>query len=412
MPEDGNTNSIDNERFELTRRQFVLGTAGVALAIVGTTAIMSGCSSDSDDTDVEELQVAEDQVVSSADFTELDTAACAVETRSFDLPMGSVGHMDGDDLAVMLYPGDTPDVLTQMGLLAVTSGAGLTTVLDRAVSHDEKFVIYDARANDKVAAWVECNLYSNDWRMYIAPVLSVAEIGTPVLVDQGDSDFDPPMLAVSGTRAFWTVVPNSEGGATDSDTYLKCASVSAPRPEIAYTSRGSIVTNPQASDGIVTLVPHPQGSSWRCQMTAINAQTLDVVAAQVLPSSMQAYDAIYLDGSFVFGIENSYDYGGGISRFGTYASRGNGSYMRFNRTPMDTPSRCGNYLVVKSTKNVVGVDMANQSYFAIDTIAGCESYGDFLLSTGTCDKIVTYTSLPAGDGSGNGVVRVRGFETL
>ncbi len=413
---DSNDNLQGDERTgdgprQVTRREFVVGTAGVTLAILGATAILSGCGSDdvsSDEIVPEEIEVSEDQVINSSDFTEVDMSTVASEVSGQDLPMGCVGSMDCDDIAVMIYPGDTTDVLTQMGLLSV-SGGGLSSVLDRAVSHDDGFVIYDARCNDNIIVWAEANLFDDRWRIYIASVRSASNIGDPVKVDEGDSDFDVPMLCVSGNNAFWTVMPTTDGGAKDSDSYLKCASLANTTPQIAYTSSGRMITNPQASAGVVTIVPRAETKSTRYQMTAIDANTFDVLAAQILPSSMRAYDAIYIDGSFVFSIEQSYSFGGGIANFGTYAKIDDSRYMRFNRTPMDTPAKCGKYLAVKSSKSVVCLDLSAQTYFAIPTYAGCESYGDFLLSTGETSRIVTYTSVPTGDGSGDGVVRVRTY---
>jgi hypothetical protein len=407
----------EKDRFELTRREFVIGSAGVTLAIIGSTAILSGCSSSGGSTgaqgDVEptELDVSTDQVVDSSDFSELDASKCVSLTTEYDLQIGTVGHMDGDSLAAMLYPGDSTDVLVQIGLLPVLSG-GMSSVLSTPLSKSEGYQIYDVRANDQVIVWVECNLHTDDWRLYVAPVQSSSSIGAPNMVDQGDADFDPPMLCVSGSRAFWTYMPSEDGGASDSDSYLKYADSGSSKAGVVYTSHGRMITNPQASDGIVTIVPRADTQSTRYQLTAIDASTGDVVAAELLPSSMQAYDAIYLDGSFVFSIEKSYNYDSGISDFGTYAPIDDSTYMRFNRTPMDTPVKCGKYLFIKSTKSVVGLDLSSQSFFAIDTVSGCESYGDFLLSTGTSDNVVVYTSVPKGDGSGDGNVHVRVFSVL
>ena len=206
-------------------------------------------------------------------------------------------------------------------------------------------------------------------------------------------------------------MPYEEGSASDTDSLLKAATVAQKTPDVVYTSQGRMVASPQATDGIITIVPRVDGKR-RYQMTALKEGDGEVVAAQILPSSMRVNDAIYMDGSFIFGIEQSYDFGGGISSFGTYAEIGDGNFLRFNRTPMDTPCKCGKYLVIKSTKNAVGLDLSTQSYFAIPTVADCESYGDFLLSTGQSKRIVTYTSVPKGDGSGDGIVKVRAYAPI
>ena len=410
---DGGGDSQDFAPFDgkLSRREFLAAGAGATLAVLGSTMVLSGCSSESEESIAEELEVAEDQVVLSSDFAEVDISKCANEDVGQDLPMGAIGNMDCDDIAVMIYPGDSTNILTQMGLLDVTGG-GVTSVLSQAVGHDDGYVIYDARCNDDLIVWVESNMFTDDWRVYMAKVRSATGIGSPMLVDEGDEEYDPPMLCVSGNRAFWTMMPSLDGTLTSTDSYLKYASLSDATPKIAYTSEGRMATNPQASDGIVAFVPRADTSSTRYQMTAMDASSLEILSAQVLPSSMKPYDVIYIDGSFVFSIEQSYSYGDGIANFGTYAKMDSTNYMRFNRTPLDTPAKCGSYLLVKSTKSVLGIDMDAQSYFVIPTYSGCESYGDFLLSTGTTSRIVTYTSVPDEDGSGDGLVRVRTYSLL
>ena len=405
---------IADEGFTLDRRQFLLGTAGTALAVFGTTAILSGCAGGEaadDEVVPTELDVPEDRVLVSSDFEELDVATCVTEIAGFDLPMGSVGTMDSDNLAVFLVPGEAANVVAQVALFSLASG-NLVPVLPQAVSAAEGFQIYDVRCNDDVIVWVESNFHTDEWRLYLADVISSAEIGRPVKVDEGDVNFDPPMLCVSGRKAYWTYMPYEEGDASDSDSYLKSASPSSSTPEVVYTSHGRMITNPQASDGIVTIVPRAETRSARYQMTAIDTANGEVIAAQILPSSMRVNDAIYIDGNFAFGIERSYNFGGGIALFGTYTGTDDGTYLRFNRVPMDTPVKCGKYFVVKGPKNIVGIDIDDKSYFAIDTLPGCESYGDFLLSTGRSKQIVAYTSVPAGDGSGNGLVRLRVFSLV
>ena len=152
----GTPEQPNNERFEVSRRQFLIGGAGVTLALIGATAILSGCSSGSQQSDSiqpTELEVSSSQVVESSDFAELDTWSCIAQTAQYDLPMGAVGNMDCDDLAVFIYPGDQYDILSQIGFLSMTSGS-FNSILKQAVSKAEGYQIYDARANDQIIVWV------------------------------------------------------------------------------------------------------------------------------------------------------------------------------------------------------------------------------------------------------------------
>ncbi|MBR2522003.1 MAG: hypothetical protein IKE61_02610 [Coriobacteriales bacterium] len=400
----------------ITRRDFILGSAAASLLVSGTTMLI-GCSSGSGDDqlngefEITELSVPESSVIQSSDFEELTTSKCISEWATYDIDMGSILHMDCDSLAIVISPGSSNNVLTRLGFLVMSSGK-VVYFLNQAIGQSEGYTIYDARGNGEIAIWTECNLRTGDWRVYLAAVNSSAKIMDPIKVDEGDADFDPPMLCVCDKKAYWTVMPDPNGEAKESDSYLKCATVSMPLSQIVYTSHGRMITNPQASDGIVTIVPRADTSSTRYQMTAIDSATNQPIKGQILPKSMRVNTAIYMNDTFVFGIEQNYNFGDGISNFGTYSATGDGKYMRFNRTPFVTPAQVGKYIVIKSTKAVVGCDMANRQFFAIDTVKGSESYGDFLVSTGTSGSIVVYTSIPKGDGSGKGKVRVRAFSVL
>lgn len=411
----------------VSRREFLYGALGAGVLVVGggAFAVSRGCSKDDeaspqeaaasegagDDASVSTLDVSDDQVESAADFEVGSVDEYLSLSATYDLPMGCLLYMDTDDFSVVLVPGEAGESLVKLGFFDVDTGA-LSYTLEKAIGEDEGFTIYDARANDQIVVWVESNFLTEDWRVYLASVQDSSRIGDAVLVDQGNADYDPPLLCVCGDKAVWTVLPYESGSASTEDSFAKTATVQDTTPQILYTSHGRMITNPQATENIVTIVPRVDTDSVYYQLTALDGDTLKTIAVDILPQAMKVSDAIYLSGEFAFGIESSYSYGGGISRFGTYREFEEGSYLRFNKTPADTPALCGSCLMVKSTKSIVGIDMERRRQFSIDTLEGCVDYGDYLASTGVCQKVVIFTTVAATDGSGSGSTKVRIFNQV
>jgi len=370
----------------------------------------SSSSSAEEESVVKTLSVSTDQVVSVSDFTEVTTSDHVTEVNSFDLPIGSILYQDASVVSAVIMPSESGRQLARFGFLDTDSGALIEALADAERGNDG-YVLYDFRANDQIAIWDEVNLTTQDWCVYVASVDKDHALKNPTLVESGDVNYDPPLLCVSGKRAFYTVLPYESGSASTKDSYLKCATTSGS-PEVVYTSHGRMITNPQASDGIVTFVPRADTTGVYYQLTAIEADTYDMVAAEILPKGLKVSDAVYMGGAFAFNIEQTYSTGGGLSSFGTYRAIDDGSYLRFNRTPTDTPALMGGYLYVKSTRTIAGVDPDKRTYFNITAVEGCIDYGDFLASVGSASRLVTFTNVPKGDGSGEGATHVRVFKSV
>jgi hypothetical protein len=129
---------------------------------------------------------------------------------------------------------------------------------------------------------------------------------------------------------------------------------------------------------------------------------------------MRVSDAIYMNSGFTFCTENNYDYAGGLQYYGTYQQLPSSRYLHVHRIPTSPAVRWKNFLIVKSTRNVIGVDYTTRRYFVIDILTDCASYGDVLANSGVQEKIVVYTTIAnntggtTGSGSA-GVTRVRIF---
>ncbi|MDR3316204.1 MAG: hypothetical protein LBS98_06995 [Coriobacteriales bacterium] len=448
-----------DDKNDLTRRGFLAGAVGVGVAAVAVGAVaLSGCSSDEEDelstvvaeeagdADIETLHVATSQIIEGNDFDEVLVGEYLMHLGTWTFPLGTLVYQATNDTALLLLPVDKGDALRTLALLDLNTGDS-TALLTSTVSENPSEVLYEARASATSLIWVECSLADQSWKVYTARLDALmqftsgvwyaaagaesvegaegAETATAVeppplaeiaqLVDEGNGDYDPPLLAISGDKAYWTVMPNPDGPANQEDSYLKTARVSLSgmyKPSIVHTSHGRMITNPLISDGIVTIVPRVSTTNVYYQLTAISVETDKTLSVSILPQSLRVNDAIFSDGRFAFGIEGNYDYAEGLNIFGTYFDIGDDSWLHVSRMPVSAPLFWNGCLIVKSTVNIIGFDTVNRRFFVIDTVADCADYGDVLVGWGAQDKIVSYTMIPARQGSRGGSTVLRVFGRL
>ncbi len=393
----------------LTRRHFLYGIAGLAaIAAIGGGGYAYSQASANSSGDVATLSVPEGSVFSSDDCTQIEDASTVVSmTASHELPYGSLVWASDDSIAACLLPTETSKPLCQIGLLALGSG-DCTTVVKHAVGEDDGFEIYDVRACSNGLVWTEADILEGIWRVYHATVNGV-EVGEPALVEEGDSNWEMPTLAAAGGYAFWQMVPRTDGNASTERSKLKRARFGDSNVEEIYTSRGRMACAPCACGDGVVITPRAETSGTYYQLTRIDAASGQTTDALVLPSSMKPLEAAYGETGFSFAFESIYNYGAGIANLGTYTpvalpgsnltgaaaaeSYGAATWFRFGRTPSAAPAWCGKWFVVKSTSSVCGVDLDSRQYFAISADNGADDYGEYLATTGTASRIVTFANI-------------------
>ena len=401
-------------RFSLTRRQLLIGAGvvGVAAVGIGVATAVSG----SDDGDVATLEVADDAVFTLDDIPAenvLDDNGPMQLDGEYKFPYGTlVWATPGAACAACLLPTESASPLTQVGLISLSDGS-YDVVLDGPASQENGFDIYEARCDDAGLVWTEANCLSGQWRVYQASH-NGSSAGSPVLVDQGESDYEIPSIAVAGGKAFWQVLPDANGSASAEDSLLKSASFGQSDVAEAWRSTGRMSTPPYSTGDGIVITPRLDTSGVYHQLTMIDAQSGQVLDSLTLPASMKPLEAGYVDGRFTFSFDGWYSYGDGISQIGTYVpvdegDTNGGSWFRFGRTPTAAPAWAGPFLIVKSTKAVAGVDVASRTMFTLDCPDGCDDFGEYLATTGTSNTLVTYIGMPATDDdedSGHTLVRV------
>lgn len=397
-----------NGELLLTRRHFLFGALGVgALAALGGGAtVLIKKQQDDASGAVKTLEVPASKVTTlttsddSSEFTLIDDASTRMSnTGRFELPYGTLVWANGDDVAACLLPNDEAKPLTKVGLLSLSSG-NLTTVLDKAVGQSDNFDIYDVRATTAGVIWTEANIFDNTWRLYTA-TSDGSSIGTPQLVDQGDSAWETPSVAAVGSYAFWQVLPKIDGPHSTEDSLVKRAAMGSDNAETVYTSHGRPCTPLYARANSVVVAPRADTTGTYYQLTHLDAASGTVLDSMVLPRAMRPLEAGYGDTGFMFSFDARYDYGDGISNLGTYAPSAKVSdsdysdapWFCFGRTPTAAPAWCGGLLMVKSSRTVCGIDLQTNEYLALQPDNGADDYGEYLASTGSNGVTVTYANI-------------------
>ena len=443
---------FEHGQMTITRRQLMYIAGGVvALGVVGGGAYAFNQVFGEHELVEESVDVPTSAVSASTEFSQLEQDSCVALTGDFKLSFGTMLWCNSDTLAACLVPGDTGNPLTKVDLLHFSTG-NTDTVLEAAAGASEGFQILDVRATTSGLVWVESDILEQTWRVYTATLKQDGALGTPVCADAGDADWELPSIAISDDMAFWQVQPATSGAAAKSQTALKACALGGKSVQVLWESAGHCACAVNATDKYVVIAPRAQsGSGVRYRLTCLDAKTGAEVDSLVLPSTMKPTDVTYCDTGFAFSFDAIYSNSTGISNIGTYvpaqkvAAAGgnsglsvagssasnasdvdgaatavnsdaysNANWFRWARTPVCAPANCGNFLVVKSTTAVCGVNLAANTYFAIDTDTGCEDYGDMLATTGAHKNFVTYSNVTTKPLSGESeqYCHVRVWESL
>ena len=385
----------------ITRRHLIIGAVGVgAVAALGGGAYaLTQRNADSDE--VVTLEVPESAVSSSNDLGDAQPADEHMTlSGSYDLPYGTLLWSSDDQVAACLIPSETANPLCQVGVLWLGSGT-LTTLLETSQGSAEGFQIYDVRATTHGVIWVEADILENAWRVYTASLSEQAVLGKAVLAEEGGGDWETPSIAAVGDAAYWQLMPKPDSDASTEDSQLKTVAFGGSDPQVVWTSHGRFATPPYACADALVITPRVDTSGVYYQLTRLDCASHNATDTLILPRNMTPLEAGYGNTGFMFSFDAIYDYGGGIANLGTYCptqdtqggNYSDASWFRFARTPSAAPAWCGNYLAVKSTTSVCGVDLSSSTWFTLGMEDGSDDYGDYLATSGSGELIVTYANI-------------------
>jgi len=414
----------------LSRRGFIAGALGASAALVATggEVLLTGCSSKKNqaetlvskavaDKDIPVVEVSPDHVVEATDFEEVPLDEYVELVATHDLPVGTLSYQIDSTSALILFPGEDTVSFRRIGLLDLESGE-YHVIINRPIGTKRNMVIYDARASRTRVIWVEVDLGDLSWKTYVAP-LADGQAGTAVLVEEGNADYEPPMLAVAEDKVYWTFMPMAAGKANQEDSMLraltgnKAFSSGLAEPETVLVSHGRMITNPQVTDGLITVTPRVDTANVYYQLTALNCSDNKAVAFLVMPQSLRVSDAIYANRRFSFGIEDNYSYAGGLASSGIYQQLMDGVYyLHVSKPPTNAMVLFGDCLVVKSTSSIIGIDTFQRKLFIIKPPLRCADFGETLIGNGIQDRIVTSSVRMKDGGKGPDAVMIRIFDKV
>lgn len=404
----------------LTRRNFLIGAGAVAgiAAIGGGVSLATNSLGGSKEISVDSISVPTEAVNSLSDYNQVDYTQHVKLAGSYKLTYGTLVWADNDTVAACLVPSETSSPLNTVSLLFLSSGK-TASVLSAAQGTADGYEIIDVRCSENGLVWTESSAYESAWRVYTAK-LNGSDVSAITQVDQGDSNWLIPSLAAVGNTAFWQVNPNTSGDCASERSALKSARFGSSDVSVPLTSKKAFATRVTAADDGVVATPRVEATGTYYQLTKVSANDNATVDQMVLPSSMTPDLAGYGRSGFSFGFSSIYNFGGGIANLGTYTPRSavqanqynDLQWFRFSRSPITAPCWSGEWFVVKSTTALCGVNFASQSYFAIDTASGCDTYGEHLVSTGTRSSFVGLSQITDDNDSKNDHALVRVFTPI
>ena len=149
------------------------------------------------------------------------------------------------------------------------------------------------------------------------------------------------------------------------------------------------------SDGILVIAPRVRDEGTYYGMTAIDLTDADHPRRNqlVLPSGVAPFDATYINDTFVFTIEASYNGVGSLGNMGTFMGNEGGPYIYVRREPLACVAAYGTKYVVKSRASHFIIDTQDQTYAVLTSPDHSIEYGDWPASEGTTDTLLTYATV-------------------
>ncbi len=426
-----------------------MGAAGLvaAAAVAGGAYALTSSSKANADTSEESLTVPADKVFTTEQCEYMEDAKGFVSLRTrASLPFGTILTACSDSVAACLIPTEAADPLVQISLLHLGSG-NLTPALKAAAGREEGFQILDARAHGGGLVWLESNLTTGQWRVY-STTLDGASVGEPIMAEERDGAWSLPSLAVSDGFAWWQTSPtDTKDKSLTSQLCRTPFGQGSDSVDIVAESPGGFACAPApAGTGIASAISESRsGSVWT--LIYADDEAGQITDSLTMPATMKPQNVSYGPNGFGFTFDSIYQVGDGISNLGTYtpanpisltvaqaeqdalagiksereaAAKGNAEvqltdadyatakaqaedavcslysaaeWFRFPRAPITPPAFTGNWVFVKSTNVVAAVNLDARKYVTITTESATQGYGEYLATSGTSSRIVTFANV-------------------
>ena len=227
----------------ITRRRLLLGAGGIGAAAAIGVGVNAALNADSGSSAIETLSVSSGNVFTLDACTEMERESVFELDGTYDLPFGSLVFCNDDSLACCLLATEKASPLVKVATMDLSTGK-TTTQLSEAVGSGDGFEIYDARATSSGMVWIEADVFAGTWRIYCAS-LNGTTLGSPTMLDSGDSSVQTPGIAAVGSRCFWTIMPPASAqNATKGSAQVKTSTFSQPSERTAYEGCSAASTGP------------------------------------------------------------------------------------------------------------------------------------------------------------------------
>lgn len=387
------------DRSGISRRGFVGG--GLAATAATFLAACSGKDKDtaSKDTTGEPQVLTDDSKIVDAleEYDSVDTTLTAAYT--WNLPVGTVPFYSQGSWSAAMFAPESAAAPNSIGVFALSSGSPVT--LHAKPVSGTGYEFYDVRVGTGVFCWVEIDYSSLSWSLYAQAFADGQVSGDPQKIDHGNSNWEPPMFSPYGACVIWQKMPDSSGSKATSSSKCYLWNLIDGSKTTLYTSPGRFATHPRVSNDILTISPRvheDEGTYYG--MTALNlADSSHARVDQlVLPSGVRPFEAAYVNETFAFAIEASYDGVGKLGNMGTFIGREGGPFVYISREPAAGVCGKDTRFCLKTRSSTCVVDTDAQKYYVVACPDRSLDYGDYPASEGQTDNLVTFATIKDAQG--------------
>ncbi|WP_291290630.1 hypothetical protein [Enorma sp.] len=389
----------------ISRRSFTIGS--IAAAGAGMAAIsLTSCSSDNRPSTGEPQVVTDSSLmvnVLDGDYEYTDSTLASSE--AWLLPLGTVlFHGGGCTWAAAMLTPESVSHINTLGVLSLASG-NLSTVKEEP-TQGTTYTYFDVRCSDTVMAWIEINYIDRSWVLFGQGLSNGTLTGSPVKLDEGDADWEPPRITAWQDSIIWQKMPLSTGSKSGESSHCYIWTLGSDEGVDIWESHGRFATTPRVSENLLTITPRvheDEGVYYGLTALDLTTEGFDQVDQLVMPSRVSPLDAEYLNGTFAFSVEASYDGAGNLGNMGSYFGVAGGPFTYVRREPLSQITGNGSTYLVKSQSSHLIIDTEAQTYGALYSPDRSIQYGDFPATEGLSSQVLTFATVRSASGVPEGV---------
>lgn len=396
----------------ISRRGLFRASAATATGAV-MVGVLAGCRHSGDEASdpvVVDERAANNILSEENGYTETDLTL--QEKSSWQLPAGTVMRQAAGTWIPCLSAGSSAMPVVKATAFSTSTGSLVDVVTKMESGDGPNLTIYDVRCSDKVYAWVEMDMLTREWTLYAQRFDNGSVTGSVSTLWTADSEWDPPLFAVSESQVIWQVMPSISGSKTREHSFCYLWHLGDADALSVVDSPGRFAAPPAVSGKTITLAPRvraDEGVFYGITAYDLSDDMATVVDQLVLPQSVRPFRAVRMGKRFAFSIEANYSSGGLLGSMGTYIGAGDGPFITLVREPAAQVAGKDGLYIVKSRASYFVIDTEREAYSILGATNRCLDYGEYPASEGVCDNFVTFATVKDVDTGHPSAVNVRSF---